>query len=903
MDYEVLVVGAGAAGMEAALTLGDMGHRVLLVEKEPSIGGRMILLSKVFPTLDCASCISTPKMAATSHHPNVTTMVYSEVENIVRKDDGSFDVEVLKKATFVDPNRCTGCQECEFACTVANPDKFNDDLVAHRAAFIPFPQAIPKKAVIERRGTSPCSFECPGGVKAHGYVSLVRSGKIDEAFNLHLEDIPIPGSLGRVCYAPCEGQCTRGQVEGPVAIRGIKRFFADKYYSEHPEPEYGVPEERKGGKVAIVGSGPAGLTAAYHLALQGYRVKIFEAAPKAGGMLRLGIPSYRLPKDVVDRDILNITALGVEIETNHRVESLSGLKDDGFDAIFVATGALDARKIRIPGEDLDGVTDCMTFLRDVNLGNAPDLTGKKVVVIGGGNAAIDPARVALRLGAAEVSIQYRRSRSEMPAHKWEVDAAEAEGVHLRLLENPVRFIGDDSGHVVGIDAVSMELGEPDESGRRRPIPVEGSEHRVDADLVILSIGLSPSSSPFKELELNRNGTIVTDPNTLQTSVPYVFAGGDVATGPSMVIEAAGQGKLAAKAIARFLEGELTGEPLLEHRPDRADPEEVLSRYESLEDVPRRQLRELDPATRAKGFDEVEQAFTEEEAREEAGRCLDCGVCSECHQCIHACPADAIDLSMQDQRMELNVGSVILATGVNLFDAKNIPRLGYGKYPNVITSMQMERILAPTRPYNNVLRPSDGKVPDNIAYVLCVGSRDQSVGNPLCSRVCCMYSLKHAQLLMGAVPLADITIYYIDIRAFGKGYEEFRQQAEAMGTLLVKGKVAEIEEGEDGNLILTYEDMENGHKIERMEHDLVVLSVGLLPNQDPLRLFGVNQLEADDFKYVREVDEDLQPARTSIPGVFVAGAASAAKDIPDTIVHAGAAAMQAAIYLQKTRARQ
>jgi len=308
MDYDVLVVGGGIAGMESSLTLGDMGYKVLLVEKEASIGGKMVLLSKVFPTLDCASCISTPKMASTAHHPNITIATSSEIEEVIKQDLGGFLVRFNKKSTYVNPAACTGCGECEQACTVAVSDPFNFDLVAHRAIHIPFPQAVPKKAVMVREGTSPCSSTCPAGVKAHGYVSLVRSGKYEEAFNLHMEDAPLPGSLSRACYAPCESECTRGKLEGPVPIRAIKRFMVDHYYQKHPEPEYQAPDTIQDKKVAVVGSGPAGLSAAYHLARRGYQVTVFESARKPGGMLRYGIPAYRLPNDVVDRDIKNITA-------------------------------------------------------------------------------------------------------------------------------------------------------------------------------------------------------------------------------------------------------------------------------------------------------------------------------------------------------------------------------------------------------------------------------------------------------------------------------------------------------------------------------------------------------------------------------------------------------------------
>ncbi|MGP8248053.1 MAG: FAD-dependent oxidoreductase [Bryobacteraceae bacterium] len=903
MSYDALVVGGGIAGMESALNLGDMGFKVLLLEKEASIGGKMILLSKVFPTLDCASCISTPKMAATAHHPNVTAMVHSGVESIVRREDGRFQARIKKRATYVNPAACTGCGECELACTVASPDEFNADLALRRAAHIPFPQAVPKKALIERAGTSPCSFECPAGVKAHGYIALVRAGRYEEAFALHMEDAPLVGSLSRACYAPCEGACTRGGLEGPLSIRGIKRFLADRYYAARPEPEYGRPERQSGKRVAVVGSGPAGLSAAYFLAKEGHEVVIFEAAAEAGGMLRYGIPAYRLPREVLDRDIKNVTALGVTILVNRRAASARGLLEGNFDAVFVSVGTRESQKLGAPGEDLEGVMGCMDFLIAANTGRIGDLKGKSVVVVGGGNSAIDPARLALRLGAAKVAIMYRRSRREMPAHDWEVRAALEEGIQLQELRTPVRFLGE-NGRLKAIEAQAMRLGEPDASGRRRPVPVAGSESAVAADLVVVSIGLTPSTAPFAgELICNRNGTLRVDERTLETSLPGVFAGGDAVTGPSMIVQAIGQGHRAAFYIGHYLQGNDLDKLDFNDWLPVMDRAEVIERERGATRRERSVLRELAPAERVHGIVEVEHGFTEEEARAEAARCLDCGVCSECHACVRACPAGAIDFSMRDREMELDVGAVVVASGFRLFNARAKKGYGYGRYPNVIDAMQMDRILAPTRPYNAVVRPSDGKVPDNIAYVLCTGSRDCTLDNRLCSRVCCMYSLKQAQLIMGAVPLADVTIYYIDIRAFGKGYEEFFQQARDMGVMFVKGKVAEIREEEDGNLALFYEDIEGGGGRRQATHDLAVLSVGLLANPEPARLFAAGQLQMDPFSYVREPEEDLDPGRTSIPGVFVAGTAAGIRDIPDTILHAGAAAAQAAAYLQRGRARQ
>jgi heterodisulfide reductase subunit A-like polyferredoxin len=899
MDYDVLVIGGGIGGMESALTLGDMGYKVLLVEKEASIGGKMILLSKVFPTLDCASCISTPKMAATANHPNVKTMIYTEVESITPEKDGSFSVELLRKPTFVDLSKCTGCAQCETTCTVPIADEFNSDLIARRAAHIAFPQAVPKKAVIDRRGTSPCSYTCPAGVKPHGYVSLVRAGKYDEAFKQHLEDAPLPGCLSRACYAPCEEECSRGYLEGNVAIRAIKRFMVDRYYANHPEPEYGVPENLNGKRVAIIGSGPTGLSAAYFLAKSGYSVTIFESDKEPGGIMRWTIPAYRLPKDILARDIKNITALGVEIITGSKVSSISSLMKQGYNAILLALGNEGGRKMSVPGEDLPQVHDCIYFLHEVNSGSPPDLKGKKVAVIGGGNVSIDCARSALRLGAADVQLICLESRDEMPAHKTEIAEACEEGVNINCSWG-VRAVLNDGNKVTGVELISC-TSVFDGEGRFNPAFDETKKTSIAADAVIMAIGLKPNTQPFsKEIELNRNGTIRTDEETLQTSLPYVFAGGDAVTGPSMIVKSVGQGKRAAFYIDRYLKGESFDSVRFDVRLPMADRDTVVEQAKNTVSSHLPVEIEKKPAEeRIYSFDPFEKTMSEAEARYSASRCLNCGGCSQCRQCVAICPADAISLDMRPEHQKVSVGSVALATGFDVFDAHNKPALGFGRFPNVINAVQMDRILAPTRPYNAVVRPSDGKAPSNIAFVLCTGSRDEKAGNRLCSRVCCMYSLKQAQLLMGALPLADITIYYIDIRSFGKGYEEFYQQAKDMGVYFVKGKVARIEETDGQDLNVYYEDIEGDGGMKQARHDLVVLSVGMLPSQGYANMFKNDGLKTDAFSYIQEVDEDLEPSRTSIDGVFAIGSATAVRDIPDTIVHSGAAAAQIAAYLKKT----
>ncbi len=906
--FDSVIIGGGIAGQEAALNLADMDHKVLLVEKDLSIGGKMIQLSKVFPTLDCAACITTPKMSETARHPNITLLLNSDIEAI-NKTGGDFKIDITKNPRYINPEACTGCQECEFACPEIRPDQYNLDLAGRKVAYIPFNLANPRIAVIDREDTSaPCINECPGGVKPYGYVSLVRNGQYEEAMKLHLEDAPIPGSLGRACYAPCQQECTRASLEAPVDMRRIKRFFAEDFYEKHATPQEIKIAESTGKKIAVVGSGPAGLTAAYFLAQKGHQVKIVEAAPELGGMLKLTLPEYRLPKAIVDRDIKNITALGVETEVNRRIENITALKEEGFDTIFLSVGTHQTRRFNAEGADLSGIVSCLDFLQQANIGKKEDLTGKKVMILGGGNTAIDAARTSLRLGADKVTVIYRRSRDEMPCFEPEIREAEEEGVELMILRNPIRFMGEE-GKVKQAELIKMKLGAPDESGRRRPEEIKGSEYTVDVDFVVEAIGLQPTTSIFKdELKLNADGTIAANEKTLQTPIEYLFAGGDAVTGATTIIEAVGQGKKAAFYIDKYLNGEEPRKFEFGEKLPAADKQKVLNHQEiptsfSVEEKFR-------PAEeRVKDFEDVELTFTEEEAKASASRCLDCSSCRECHQCITACPAGAIDFSEKREKISVDAKSVIVSSGYKLFRPENKPQYGFTQFPNVIDAMQMDRLIAPTRPFNNVLRPGDGKMPDNIAYVLCTGSRDSSLANnkacgddcannPICSQICCMYSIKQAQLLMGALPLADITIYYMDIRAFGKGYEEFYQQTKSMGVDFKKGRIAKISEKDDnsGDLILRYEDIEKGI-VKEAKHDMVVLSVGVLPNTGITELFDNKKLELDDFNYIKQVDELVSPSKTSIDGVFVAGTASGPMDIPDSILSAGDAASEVASYLK------
>ena len=620
MDYDVLVVGSGIGGMKSALKLGDMGFKVLVVEREASVGGKMILLSKVFPTLDCASCISTPKMAATIHHPNITTYTYSEVDGIQPDGDGRFRARITRKARFVDKAACTGCQKCEMACTVAVPDQFNADLVARRAAYIAFPQAVPKKAVIDRAGSSPCSYACPAGIQAHGYISLIPSGESAKAYQLVLEATPLVGTLGRACYArarptaraaPSRGRSRSASSSGSPPIATPRRPRA---------PASRSPTRTAAGWRLTASARRASPPPGSSLG-SGMPLKIFEAAPEPGGFLRMAIPSYRLPIEVVERDIENVRAIGVEIATNSPVRDVAALKEAGFDAVLLATGTPRSTGIGVPGEDRLGVFGGTDFLRKVKLGQPMDVAGKRVVVIGGGNVAMDTARTARRLGAASVTVAYRRGRQEMPAHHVEADDAEREGVAFSFQVAPAEVLGDEQGAVSGLRCTRMTLGAPDASGRRRPEAVPGSEFVIPCEIVVGAIGMTADTGAFaSHVSTNANGTLRADATSRQTALPYVFAAGDVVNGATDITRAVGEGRRAAHMIDRWLTGGAFDG--FDDRLPVVDKELVLARqkaYTLRASLPNGTTLVANPVD----FAEVEAPLTEAEARGAAGRCLDC----------------------------------------------------------------------------------------------------------------------------------------------------------------------------------------------------------------------------------------------------------------------------------------
>lgn len=525
---------------------------------------------------------------------------------------------------------CTGIKEnakCDFCASAVTPilDTLNYYEDEYRAAT---GKRVTSKATYLTRITAPCMEACPAHQDVPGYIELIKNHRYAEAIELIRETNCFPGVTGRACVAFCEANCSRNDVDSPLAIRALKRFPADYELSSGAKPT-AAKKRRATKKVAVIGAGPAGLAASHNLALNGYKVTVFDEQSSAGGMALAGIPSYRLPDDVLDREIDIVKGLGVEVKLNTRVGkdiTLEQLSSEGFKAIFIGTGAHLSQEFDIenwkPG--VQGLVNGVEFLRDVNLGKKV-AHKDKVMIVGGGNVAIDCARTCLRLGSKNVTIIYRRSRAEMPATKDEVEEAEKEGANILFLATPVKVVTRD-GKVTGAECIRMELGEPDASGRRRPIPVKGSEFAVDTDMIISAIGETPDLSFLSQpIKVNKDGTIAVSQPTYQTSVPYVFSGGDCITGPATLIEAIAAGNRAARSIDQYLRsGKVT--PSDEDLVENALHDAGLSRERKGSTIarnPRQIPEQLSIKDRRLNFDEVEKCFTAETATQEAKRCLRC----------------------------------------------------------------------------------------------------------------------------------------------------------------------------------------------------------------------------------------------------------------------------------------
>lgn len=885
VNPNVLVVGGGIAGIEAALKIANSGNEVYLVEREPSLGGNMAKFDKTFPTLDCAACILTPKMVEAGQHEKVKLFTYSEVAE-VDGYIGNFKVKVRKKARYVDLDKCTACGDCEKVCPVNTADAFNEGLSERKAIYKLFPQAVPNVYQIEKKDKPPCRVACPAGVNVQGYLALTREGKYQEALTLLRENMPLPAVCGRVCFHPCEAECRRGELDQPVSINAVKRFLSDYENQSAKAQSLPMPKVKSGKKVAIVGSGPAGLSAAFYLNKAGHEVVIFEAKPEAGGLLRYGIPEYRLPKDVLKREIDYITGSGVKINTNSRLGqdfTIDDLKRQGYDAIFLAVGAGKEQSLGIEGENLSGVVSGLAFLEAANSNQKMDVDGK-VLVVGGGNAAIDAARTALRLGAKSIEVIYRRSRQEMPAFTEDVTEAEREGISFRFLTSPIEISGK-AGQVSSMECQQMKLGAPDESGRKQPVPVSNSKFTEVANLVIVAIGqrVDPAfaGDKYADIDTAANGTVKVNEHYL-TNVLGVFAGGDLVSGPARMVDAVAAGKEACHMIDAYLRGEKL--PEREKTFKSSIKPLTVKKYDQT-------LRHGSPhlPVDKRGLqNEVVGTLSEQEVVAEARRCLDCGVCSECLECVPACQAQAINHQAQDEYVDLEVGAIILATGFETLDPSVGVQWGYGRFPNVFTGLQFERLSNASGPTGGKLLTEDGREPEAVAILHCIGSRDKNY-NEYCSRVCCMASLKFAHLVKEKTK-AKVYEFYIDMRAYGKQYEEFYNRVQDEGVNFIRGKGAEVME-KKGRLVIRAEDTLLG-AFREVPVDMVILNSALIPHSDASAVAQLFSIQRSRDGFFLESHPKLEPIKTATDGIYLAGTCQGPKDIPDTVTQAAGAAAEA-----------
>jgi heterodisulfide reductase subunit A-like polyferredoxin len=895
----VMVIGGGIAGMQASLDLADSGFKVYLVEKEPAIGGHMAALDKTFPTNDCAMCTISPRLVTTAGHRNITVMTDTELLKL-DGEAGHFIATVNHKPRYIDTTKCTACGDCAIVCPITVTDNFNGELSQRKAAYKLYPQAVPNAFAIEKKGIAPCRDACPAGQRAQGYIAMIREGRYAEALRVIKEDNPFPGICGRICNHRCETACNRNLVDEPISIAALKRFVTDTVYAEPyvaPQPAARKFDER----VAVIGSGPCGLTAAKDLVLAGYGVTVFEALPVAGGMLRVGVPEYRLPTWIINREIQEILDLGVELRLNTPVDNLDDVFAQGFRSVLIAVGAHEGKKLPIPGADHPDVLVNTIFLRDVRLNNGPDLKDRHVLVLGGGNVAMDCARTALRLGAKKVDMAFLESRETMPAREDEITEAEEEGITLYPSRSFTRVFSE-NGRISGLEAVNVSFMKFESDGSLTLETVPNSEHTLNCDMVIFAIGQRAGLAFIPEdggVGITRQRTIAVNPNTFATSRPGVFAAGDATTGTAVVIEAVAAGHKSAESIHKYLRGENielrshTDLPVVKMNP--TEVAEKIRRGE-IKIQPRVWMEALNPEARTRSFEEVNRGFTEEEARAEASRCLQCGVCSECLACYYKCAAGAIDHNQTARREQIAVGAVILASGFELYDAHLSGEYGLGRYPNVVTSQQYERILSPSGPYSGHLkRPSDGQEPKRIAWIQCVGSR--RADRNWCSAVCCMYATKQTIITQEHAPGTECTVFYIDFRAYGKGFDAYYERAKSSGVRYIRVMPSAIkQDAATENLEIQYA-LPDGRLLTET-FDMVVLSVGLQSPRGMVHLseeLNVN-LTSDGFCKTT----NLSPLNTSREGVYVCGPLAEPKDIPETVMSASAAAARAMTLLAEGR---
>ena len=652
MAKGISVIGSGVSAAQCALTLGEMGIDTILITPNLSLD-----FDNTHSTEPSHELLHVwPLLLRAASHPKIKLVTNTQVKSVSGKK-GSIVTKLVKRPRYVSEELCTGCGKCEEECSVKIQSQINGRKLSHAAIHSPIIglKTVPSAYYIEKEGISPCRSDCPLGINVQGYVALIAKGKTDKARALINEIAPMSGILGRLCTHSCESNCARGKVDSPVFIKALHRYAADNS-TQNIVYERKAPSGSHKEKIAIIGSGPAGLAAAWELARRGYTPTIFESHSVVGGMLATGIPRFRLPKEIREKEVEAIRALGVDIKTGVTVGHdvmYDDLIDRGYKAFFLAIGAQLNNKLNIPGEDLKGVLDCISLLFSLNLKVGVSV-GSEVVVIGGGNSAVDSARSAKRVSKGDVRILCITEK--MTAIQEDVEEAIKEGIIIDYNVSPIEIIGDET-NVTGIrcQKVKNVTFEPD--GKINLEPVSASEYIIKADRVVVSIGQKPNSVALniKNLALSNNNTVIANPLTLETNIPGVFAGGDAVTGSNSVVMAMASGLRAAESIERYLKSHdlKKGRTLVKSEPVKVNIEKRKPSPYKRAHIP------ILPFSKRKGnYEETNLGLADDIAIREAGRCINCSICCECLECEQACEVKAIDHKDVEKVVDIETESII-----------------------------------------------------------------------------------------------------------------------------------------------------------------------------------------------------------------------------------------------------
>ncbi|UCH89204.1 MAG: FAD-dependent oxidoreductase [Thermoplasmata archaeon] len=864
-ELDAVVMGSSVKALHKVLELaGDGSKKVSLVVPTDSLVTEPPILTPKFTNYSDFN--DNLVSAVTALYKNDNIKVFRNAELVGSPDadiKGANKIRVNVHSYYIDDDKCDNCGECARACPVKVLD-LNRAALANSHPIAPS-SLVPDESTyaITRLAAPYCQASCPIGMDIRGYIGNISDSNIERSNEVIGLTNPLPLICGKICTHHCEETCARGFLDEPLQIRELKRYAAEHALQALGEVSgaiaTGFSDAGDAAKVAVIGSGPAGLAAASELAARGYQITIFEALPLPGGMLRVGIPDFRLAPETVEAELEKIIAHpGIELKLNTPIGEDLTINDllmkQDFKAVFIGCGAHESVKLRIEGEQSEGVLPGVEFLRRINLGESVKV-GSSVMVIGGGNVAVDAARAARRLGAKHVQILYRRTRAEMPAYKEELEQALAEGIELKVLTMPTKVIADGSGHVKALECINMQLGDLDASGRRRPEPVEGTEHTIEADTVIAAVGQAVNLKFLgagSELALRPNGTFIVEEDTGATNVAGVFAGGDASSGPASVIEAIASGFRAARGIDAYLrtgnesEGRRSADAPPtgyyyhgEHKPTELHmtklDKHMLKLSAEVEEWKSRKVRagrhrggELDPAERVNNFDEVDLPLSEHDAQEEAQRCLSCRLCIGCGICAAVCPRDAVDYNLADRVVELKSENLIKYASPSEGGLPSALAELYKSSYNAVTSMELEAMLNPEGPYQGlILRPFDGEIPGAITFVFLnenpgpkidVLEGFQALGF--------MHLVKLVEYIHKHYPEINVKVMTdtIEVGTLPEGYEHLGDGSDAvkaLGDTLVHVPDLQVEEDVDAKSFrVTYTDESSVEKSSKS--DLIVI---------------------------------------------------------------------------------